>query len=357
MNGKEMFLGLKFIGEDLVEEAEFGRFAARTERGPVKIRRPFLIAAIIALMVFLMGCAVAYAQGWFASYFSAQSEAPLSDGQISFIAEHEQVINETKVQNKWAVELKSAISDGETAYIIMGVRAPEGVWVGNEIVDGIVEKWMHLGGGADGTGDVITCSAGNASLEGNYWYLTGSSWTDDGDGLENTGNVVYHLNFNKIYADQETVITEPFGPDMDFDVHIENIYVEYEDEEYRQELLNGKYKGQTDIMFTPEETERLLRTDIVAEGTWDFTINFAENGAGVELLSAPVTTEANVIKNTGPGIGDYVYAIEAVKVTSFVLKPLSATVYYEYDGGVNFTDSQRSVFAVMKDGSRIELHD
>lgn len=53
MKGKDIFLGLKYVGDDLVEEAEYGEFPARKS-----IRSPLLVAALIALMVLLVGCAV-----------------------------------------------------------------------------------------------------------------------------------------------------------------------------------------------------------------------------------------------------------------------------------------------------------
>lgn len=67
MNGKDMLLGLKYIGADLIEEAEYGKFSsgnflsAEKEKKRRILRKPFLIAALIALMLFLMGCAVVYA--------------------------------------------------------------------------------------------------------------------------------------------------------------------------------------------------------------------------------------------------------------------------------------------------------
>lgn len=62
MNGKEILLGLKYVGEDLIDEAENGQFPARANRKNThrKIRRPLLIAALIALMLLLAGCAVVY---------------------------------------------------------------------------------------------------------------------------------------------------------------------------------------------------------------------------------------------------------------------------------------------------------
>ena len=62
MNGKDIFLGLKYVGEDLIEEAETTRFPdeANQKNTHRKIRRPLLIAAIIAMMLLLVGCAVVY---------------------------------------------------------------------------------------------------------------------------------------------------------------------------------------------------------------------------------------------------------------------------------------------------------
>ena len=57
MNGKDIFLGMRYIDEDLIEEAEFGTFPVKKVRS---FRRPLLIAAVMALALLLVGCAVAY---------------------------------------------------------------------------------------------------------------------------------------------------------------------------------------------------------------------------------------------------------------------------------------------------------
>ena len=65
MNGKDIFLGLKYVGEDLIEKAEYGEFpttAGKTATGKkrLSVRKSILIAAVIALTLLLVGCAVAY---------------------------------------------------------------------------------------------------------------------------------------------------------------------------------------------------------------------------------------------------------------------------------------------------------
>ena len=63
MNGKDIFLGLKYVGDDLIEKAEYGAFPTKAEKTVKRnrgLRRPLLIAAIIAMMLLLVGCAVVY---------------------------------------------------------------------------------------------------------------------------------------------------------------------------------------------------------------------------------------------------------------------------------------------------------
>ena len=63
MNGKDIFMGLKYVGEDLIAEAEYGSFPERNSRPEKRVptlRRTLLIAAVIAMMLLLVGCAVVY---------------------------------------------------------------------------------------------------------------------------------------------------------------------------------------------------------------------------------------------------------------------------------------------------------
>lgn len=62
MNGKDIIWSLKNVSDSIVEEAEYGAFPARADNGVKKekttrlFRRPFLVAAIIALTLLLVGC-------------------------------------------------------------------------------------------------------------------------------------------------------------------------------------------------------------------------------------------------------------------------------------------------------------
>ena len=64
MNGKDIIWSLNNVSDNIIEEAEYGVFPVRTERQLQKeksgrmFRRPLLVAAIIALLLLLVGCAV-----------------------------------------------------------------------------------------------------------------------------------------------------------------------------------------------------------------------------------------------------------------------------------------------------------
>ena len=62
MNGKDLFLGLSYISRKYIEEAEEELLLEKkTSRKMISFRRPLLIAAVLALALLLVGCAVVYA--------------------------------------------------------------------------------------------------------------------------------------------------------------------------------------------------------------------------------------------------------------------------------------------------------
>ena len=59
MNGQEIFLGLSYISRKYIEEAETETVSSGRGKAH-RIRRPFLLAAVIALLLLLVGCAAVY---------------------------------------------------------------------------------------------------------------------------------------------------------------------------------------------------------------------------------------------------------------------------------------------------------
>ena len=192
MKPEKLLDALNDIDSDLIA----GAHAPQTRSRP---RFTLLIAAILATAALT---ATAFASetisGWFKQYFTNQSESPLSPGQIEFIEENEQVIEETQAINDWTVALKSSICDGKTAYVVFGITAPEGFILGDRVDSPDDSRIIpgNAGMKAEGT-ELFTASVPLCSIEQNYtWSLT-YGFEEDGDGKDNTIDYVFQLNIEK----------------------------------------------------------------------------------------------------------------------------------------------------------------
>lgn len=333
-----------------------------------------LIAAVLALVAMTATVfAAGEIAGWFKNYFAAQSDTPLTSGQIEFIEENEQVVGETKVENGWTVELKSAITDGDTGYILFSVTAPEDIDLeanlGRNILDGdfITPGNESMNNHLKKRRTLCLPSTGPASEELNYIWQENKHWEADNDGLSNTLDYMIEIRCEKLYPNRECLLEAPFGSDVTFNVRFIDFTYEYEDPEIRK-ALDEKYAGQEDYLIGGEEMKGLRKSDILVEGEWEFNINFGMDDAeSIELISEPVTVEARVYRkiDNGTMFFDTTESLEQVKLASFRLTSFGAQlmfeeeedmigIFIEYQNAYGYED--RYIYAVMKDGSRIALH-
>ena len=124
MNTMDILYGLNDVRDSYVIAAEEFRQGKRQVRRLPK-KKLWLVAAIVALALLLVGCAVVYASGWLQQVFSMRSDGPLSAEQIDYIESNEQPVRQTQGNQEWSVELKSTISDGTAAYLVFQVTAPQ----------------------------------------------------------------------------------------------------------------------------------------------------------------------------------------------------------------------------------------
>ena len=355
---------------------------ARTPAKKVRtLRRPLLIAALITLTLLLVGCTVAYVNGWFTDFFSARSQDPLSPEQVEFIQEHEQIIQQTQTKGDWTIELKSALRAGNKAFVIFGVTAPEDVDLEginlsilpnrDAIIPGNRQSmvWDSKSRTMFATSIGIDAGLGNGSPEHNVVWGAGNKWSADNDGLPNTLNYVFTIGIDKLDPSKDILLEDPFASDIEFQFVFQNFIHTWEDPEKRAEI-DTKYAGQ-DYMIDGEELEGLYRFETLVEETWEFTITFEDQQleeTPVELITGePVMTwglvtwkldDHPIAYETGSGIA-------ATKIVSFVLGPFGAEVTYEFKEPAFSADieyqqrngyTDRHVYAVMKDGSKIALH-
>ena len=365
MNGKDLLIDLGNISHKYYEEAETDTIAKVSSYKT--LRRPFLVAAIIVLTLLLVGCAVAYANGWFAELFEARSDKPLTDGQIQFIQENENVIMETQTNHEWNVELRSTMTDGNTGYILFGITAPSDIdleaYYENRKSD-FNAPYITPGNYSMRAGHraIVIASTGFSDEELNFYWNENGYWEADNDGSPNTLNYVVELRCEKLYPHKEMLLTKPFRGDITFQARFFDFTLEYEDQEIR-ESIEAKLAEQGDSLIGGEELQGLHKSEELVDGEWIFNVSFADTTVEtLQLIDQPVTVDAWVHHkiDNGTMFYDTTHDIEQIQITSFVLSPMGATVTYEQAEDVIGVflewDGNQGVFVVMKDGSEIQLN-
>lgn len=308
--------------QNILSEASKIPPAGKDDTMKHKKMRPAVLVALIALIAAMTVTAFAAEEisGWFKQYFVHKSENGLTSGQIEYLEEHEQIMEERQEHNGYTLELKSVLSDGYTVYATVGLTAPEDV---------THEDLKKLWGSAIDFYDENKkpCSS---------WMM---DVCDDKDGLENTADLVFEIT--PAEWNSGTILT----------IRINALERMFHDAEYELELLETKYAGQENIMFTDEESARIHQKIMMAEGPWEFTVDLSTVETQVlELITKPVTVQ------TSYGfMEDGTDLYEEVTVTSLILSPLSATIQTDADYAPDFTTGDRKVYVVMTDGSCIEL--
>ena len=309
---------------------------ARAEAAPKhRHSRKFvaLIAAVIALMAMTVTAFAAEdIAGWFQKYFTKQSDVPLTPGQIQYIEENEQIIAETQENNGWSVELKSAVGSSRITYITLSITAPEDV---------VLSEWEYL------THFRLTDGQGNSP----YTYY--SRMMDDGDGFDHTCDIL--------------MVAEPreINDTGYWNIQIDALYGEIYNQEYEDELLRTKYAEYADQQdmppYTSEEKGKIKQKTLLAEGPWHFTVEVSDlDMSEIELITEPV--KSNVLSQHGDSFeynGKPAHTVEPVVVTSFLLRPLDASLYYSYikDRTLYWSGTFTGIHAtvIMNDGSQIPL--
>ncbi len=221
-------------------------------------------------------------------------------------------------QDGYTVELKDVKTDGQIAYLTIGITAPEGKIISRTTRPGYEDDPYHI----------ITANYGNLEPV-NGEHKSGSfpmNPEEDGDGLDNTQNFVIEAEAT-MWDD-----SLPFAAGKVWRLRLE------------------------DLIYTYYDEKRYTAVDeVLAEGEWAFDIAFGEENGDfreIEFMQEPVVLNAE----TG-FMQDGTSVYEDIKTTSLIIRSMSATLKYEDDGAPHFTRNDRQIYVVMKDGSRVRLQE
>lgn len=361
MTGKDLFIALGDINQKYYDEAENDTIAS--SQGHKSLRHPLLIAAVIALTLLLVGCAVAYANGWFQQIFSSRSETPLSSEQIQYIQKNEQIVGQSQTINDWTIDLKSTICDGRTGYLVFQITAPDDLdleqYLNPPTVD---DKRLSMGNysaSRKAAYSYAIASIGTVDTERNYWYLDGGDWISDQDGQPNTVLFCMTVRCEKIDPNKPMLLEDPFGKDVSFRIRLMGITLEYTNLELQKEI-EEKYAGQ-DYIVDGEEAAGLFCSDILTDEEWEFDVTFDPDNQFMELINQPVSAQALVWRYADESHWETKDTLEEVQISSFRVTPFGASISYvpKPDSiGISLKLWQNlddEIYAVMKDGSRIKL--
>jgi hypothetical protein len=238
------------------------------------------------------------------------------------IATQEDVDNQIQMtnavtQNGYTVELKSIVTDGAVAHITLSITAPEGTIISRTTREGHEHEPYHIDTSnfARLTPEAGKVGSGSAGMKPR----------EDGDGLDNTQDFVIEA----VLSMQDG--SKPFALGSTWILRLE------------------------DLIHTYYDTQRYTMVEeMLAEGEWVFRFTIDESHGSqdqIEFVQDPVA--AKVI--TGyKADGTEVY--NDITVTSFTLNTMSATVMCDCQFAPELTNNGNfAIFAVMKDGSRIQL--
>mgnify|MGYP006955440339 CR=1 FL=1 len=215
----------------------------------------------------------------------------------------------------YAIELKDVHSDGNNAVITLAVTAPEGVDL--QAYDGYPISLQP----SNRWGFFEQTTEGSSNVSGGY----GSE--DDGDGKKNTQNVVLKYTAG---TEQMRSGERPFADGKVWSIYWQDLYGSYLNEQ-------------------TNEGEKVL----LAEGTWSIDVGFEDViTRELELIREPIRAKASCGWDLQ---GNDVY--QDTVITSFVLRPMSASIFCDLDSAPDFlTVGDRCVTVVMKDGSQVAFH-
>ena len=365
MNAMDILTGLNDVRDRYIVDTEAFRQATPKKR-QLPRKRLWLIAAIVALALLLVGCAIAYASGWFQLLFSSRSEAPLSPDQIQYIQENEQNIAQAQVKNGWIVDLKSSISDGTVGYLVFRVTAPGGIDLDQYLSPPTAGSPRLIPGNyslsRNAAYSMVIASIGTVDIERNYMYQEHGSWISDNDGQPNTALYCMTIQCDKIYPERPIQLDAPFGKGTSFRIRFMGFTVEYTDATV-QESIAANHSGQESYIVDGDEAAGLFRSDILTDEEWNFEVTFDPDSQFVELIRQPVTAQAIVTYAPDDEWAPAVQKQEPVRIESFRVTPFGAEVRLETIPDMHtafldlFSDIGSPIYAVMKDGSQIPLQE
>lgn len=263
------------------------------------------LMALLTMSVFAAENILTY-DNWLTDFFSGKEVvADISENQLALLESSITPIDQSVTCDGYTVTLETAITDGYVAYFTFRVDAPE-----EEILD--KARYLFREVPLDIFGEDI--DDGEITVRGGGWRTL-----EDDDTTDNTVRLLLDISINDP-TNMDAALTDKTEKTITLNTFLADAGPE-----------------------SPYETQ--------AEGQWSFTFTLPDTDLvtqEVEMLSEPVRCTARRLK------GQHNFDM-AVQITSFRLRPLTATLVYE-EPLTGFWDGiiLDPIYIWLKDGSRVK---
>lgn len=295
----------------------------RSQFGFIKV---VLVVALVAVLAVSVGASETVAS-WFKNYFGF---GKLTAEQNAYIEDNEQYIGQSQTVDGYTVTLKSAMTDGETVYMLIELSAPEDLPLQTAVFDGVQLPLTFL----EFNKIQFVDSEGKTTIE----CISRTMYP--GDKESNTQEVLFSFELS---GNEDS---------LQWHMELEGLTGRYSNTAHMNEVEYNENAGQKSGQYKSEDFEKAYPAILLTDGSWEFDFCFEKSSQKeVELIKSPITTSVRVFK------GDGTYDYEKITITSFKLASLSATVTFESPNGLaEFADNLHDqVCVVMKDGSQVVL--
>ena len=287
----ELLEAMTNIDGQLIENAR-----PKPQRAGRSLAKFILIAALITMLT-VSAFASEEIATWFKTYFEEHSPNELTQNQIEFIEDNTTDISQSQTCNGYTVEVDSAFSDGSQSIVKLKLIAPEDVTLlATNFFPG--NDWVFVPTG-----------------EEHLTQWNGGWRCEVDDAAPNVAEITCYIREN-------------IGNRTHWTMRIENIYGTYE-----ENIGTADYRQWTELLV---------------EGVWEFQIEFSNEGfQEIELIKEPIPGEVNIGLNKD--------SYHDVMITSFILRPMSAEITYEYVVPVHGAGDFAPIYVVMKNGDEVML--
>ena len=340
MNGKKLLIGLSYIDRKYIEESEQDmpvRNAITTTINQNKAqlkclstKKIWLIAAVIALTLLLVGCAIIYArwssglEDWFRPSNTIRQQAEQSGLSVIYPQDQIQEDGLSATDQGITVSVKQTIVDQWRASIVLKIE-------GFELPDGVRPCFYGERPTLDGNAEFCG-SAG-------YHFYDGIVTNESGESVYKNGEPVKEEHYPmEEFSDYSSVVGRYYLPDGSMELTLSYNFIDSSGANLGK-ILNLSFTGfdkETDLGKATTETERLV------SGSWKLSIPLNGTERAIEIApNAPLNEDGmTLLKAT---IGQMSGQIE-----------LQLTAYYAgYESNEGLNPSLAGIR--MKDGSFVQV--